>query len=62
MLVLGVDAPGTGHAALHDMMVTREFHDGLPAAVQDHLVCRVVPELVPVTQKHDIEGIVMGTD
>ena len=62
VLVLGVDAPGAGHADLHDMMVTRDFHDNLPAAVRDHLVCRVVPELVPVTQKHDIEGLVMGTD
>ena len=62
VLVLGVDAPGAGHAALHDMMVTPDFHAGLPAAVRDHLVCRVVPELVPVTQKHDIEGLVMGTE
>ena len=62
VLVLGVDAPGAGHAALHDMMVTQDFYDGLPTAVQHHLVCRVVPELVPVIQKHDIEGLVMGTD
>lgn len=62
VLVLGVDAPGAGHAALHDMMVTPDFHDALPRSVRDHLVCRVVPELVPVTQKHDIEGLVMGAD
>ena len=62
VLVLGVDAPGAGHAALHDMMVTQDFYDGLPTAVRHHLVCRVVPELVPVIQKHDIEGLVMGTD
>lgn len=60
VLVLGVDAPGAGHAALHDMMVTRDYHDALPASVKEHLVCRVVDELVPVTQKHDIEGLVMG--
>lgn len=62
VLVLGVDAPGAGHAALHDMMVTPSFHDSLPESVRRHLVCRVVDELVPITQKHDIEGLVMGAD
>jgi hypothetical protein len=62
VLVLGVDAPGAGHAALHDMMVTRTFFDLLPAGVKKHLVCRVVDALVPVTQKHAIEGLVMGVD
>lgn len=62
VLVLGVDAPGAGHAALHDMLVTQDYHDALPKTVRDHLVCRVVPELVPIVQKHDIEGLVMGTE
>jgi hypothetical protein len=62
VMVLGVDAPGAGHAALHDMMVTKAWHDALPESVKKHLVCRVVDELVPVTQKHDIEGLVMGAD
>ncbi len=62
VLVLGVDAPGAGHAALHDMMVTRAFHESLPAPVREHLACRVVDELVPITQKHDIEGLVMGAE
>ncbi|NPD65639.1 phytanoyl-CoA dioxygenase [Lichenicola cladoniae] len=62
VLVIGVDAPGAGHAALHDMMVTKEFYAGLPASVREHLTCRVVDELVPITQKHDIEGLVMGSD
>jgi Phytanoyl-CoA dioxygenase (PhyH) len=62
VLVLGVDAPGAGHAALHDMMVTRSFHAALPEAVRDHLACRVVDTLVPITQKHDIEGLVMGSE
>ena len=60
VLVLGVDAPGAGHAALHDMMVTKPFHDSLPASVRERLVCRVVDKLEPITQKHDIEGLVMG--
>ena len=60
VLVIGVDAPGAGHAALHDMMVTQAYYDALPASVRQHLVCRIVETLVPVTQKHDIEGLVMG--
>ena len=60
VLVLGVDAPGAGHAALHDLMVTADFHRSLPQSVRDRLVCRVVDTLQPITQKHDIEGLVMG--
>jgi hypothetical protein len=62
VLVLGVDAPGAGHAALHDVMVTKDYHDALPQKVRDHLVCRIVDSLTPITQKHDIEGLVMGTE
>jgi hypothetical protein len=62
VLVLGVDAPGAGHSALHDLMVTQSYFDSLPPLVRDHLVCRVVKTLVPVTQKHDIEGLVMGVE
>jgi hypothetical protein len=62
VLVLGVDRPGAGHAELHDLMVTQDYYDALPQPVRDHLVCRVVEELIPVNQKHDIEGLVMGAD
>jgi hypothetical protein len=62
VLVIGADAPGAGHAALHDMMVTQDYYEALPQNVRDHLVCRVVEKLVPVTQKHEIEGLVMGAD
>jgi len=40
--------------------VTQDYYDGLPAVVRGHLLCRVVDRLIPVTQKHDIEGLVMG--
>jgi hypothetical protein len=60
VLVLGVDAPGAGHAALHDMMVTADFYDPLPSWLKERLVCRLVEKLAPITQKHDIEGLVMG--
>jgi hypothetical protein len=62
VLVLGVDAPGAGHAALHDVMVTRDFHDALPPLVREHLICRVVDSLVPIAQKHGIEGLVMASE
>jgi hypothetical protein len=58
VLVLGVDAPGAGHAALHDVMVTQDYYDAMPPTLREHLVCRVVDTLVPITQKHDIEGLV----
>jgi hypothetical protein len=61
VLVLGVDAPGAGHAALHDQMVTRAFHDALPDDVKRHLHARVVDELVPIVQKHQIDGLVTGS-
>lgn len=62
VMVLGVDSPGAGHAALHDMMVTKAYYDALPEIVRNHLVCRIVDKLEPITQKHDIEGLVMGAE
>ena len=60
VLVLGVDAPGAGHAELHDMAATRDYHAALPEDVREHLKCAVVDELSPIVQKHNIEGLVMG--
>ena len=60
VLVLGVDAPGAGHAELHDLMVTKAFHATLPAELRRHLHARVVDQLIPIVQKHTIEGLVMG--
>jgi len=60
VLVLGVDAPGAGHADLHDLMVTQDFHARLPAELRRHLHARVVDQLIPIVQKHTIEGLVMG--
>ena len=55
-------APGAGHATPHDMMVTQVYFDTLPKSVREHPVCRAVDQLVPVKQKHDIEGLVMGAE
>ena len=60
VLVLGVDAPGAGNAEHHDMAVTHGFYESLPERVRRHLVCPVVDELTPITQKHTIEGLMMG--
>jgi Phytanoyl-CoA dioxygenase (PhyH) len=60
VLVLGVDAPGAGNADHHDMAITRDFAAGLPEEVRRHLSCPVVDTLAPITQKHTIEGLVMG--
>ncbi|MGC4888687.1 hypothetical protein [Micromonospora sp. DT227] len=62
VLVLGVDAPGAGNAAYHDLAVTRPYRDALPDLVRDHLRCPVVDTLVPIRQKHTIEGLVMGAE
>ena len=60
VLVLGVDAPGAGNAAAHDMAVTKTFYESLPQRIRDHLACPIVDTLTPITQKHSIEGLLMG--
>ncbi|NAZ88081.1 phytanoyl-CoA dioxygenase family protein [Kineococcus indalonis] len=60
VLVLGVDAPGAGNAEHHDTAVTKRYWEHLPERVRAHLRCPVVDELTPITQKHTIEGLVMG--
>jgi len=58
--VLGVDAPGAGHDALHDPMVTPEYWATLPDEVRRHVNCRVVDELVPIVQKHQIDRLMQA--
>ena len=60
VLVLGVDAPGAGNAEHHDMAVTKDFYAQLPDTLKRHLSCPVVDRLTPITQKHSIEGLMMG--
>jgi hypothetical protein len=60
VLVLGVDAPGAGNDEKHDLAVTRGFWDAMPDRLRAHLDCPVVNRLTPITQKHTIEGLVMG--
>jgi ectoine hydroxylase-related dioxygenase (phytanoyl-CoA dioxygenase family) len=60
VLVLGMDGPEANNAEHHDLAVTRDYWESLPQRVRDHLACPIVDELTPITQKHDIEGLVMG--
>ena len=60
VLVLGVDAPGAGNAEHHDLAVTQPYWEALPEQVRAHLRCPVVDRLIPIVQKHQIEGLVMG--
>lgn len=57
VLVVGVDAPGAGNAARHDLQVTRAYHERLPDSVKDHLTCRIVDSLEAIEQAHAIAGL-----
>ncbi|MFG3137123.1 phytanoyl-CoA dioxygenase family protein [Streptomyces sp. NPDC048211] len=60
VLVLGIDGPEATNGDRHDTAVTRAYWDALPERVRRHLDCPVADELTPMTQKHTIEGLVMG--
>ena len=62
VLILGVVRGADANPDEHDLSLTREFHDSLAPDVRDRLLCRVVDELTPITQRHDIEGLVMGEE
>ncbi|MEO8827667.1 hypothetical protein [Lapillicoccus sp.] len=60
VLVLGLDGPEAANIERHDLAVTSDYLRSLPSFVRKHLVIPVVDELTPITQKHTIEGLVMG--
>ncbi len=60
VLILGVVAGRAADHDEHDLEVTRRFHESLPDEVRSHLFCRLVDELTPIVQRHDIEGLMMG--
>jgi hypothetical protein len=62
VMILGVVAGEVANPDEHDLELTRPFYESLPPILRDHLLCRVVDELHPITQRHDIEGLVMGAD
>jgi hypothetical protein len=55
--VVGVDGPGAGNAARHDLQVTRAYEARLPPFVREHLTCRVVDRLEEIEQAHSIRGL-----
>jgi ectoine hydroxylase-related dioxygenase (phytanoyl-CoA dioxygenase family) len=57
VLVVGVDAPDGTNADHHDLQVTADYLDRLPAKVRDHLTYRVAEKLEVVVQHHVIEGL-----
>ena len=60
VLILGAVAGDQASVIEHSMAVTRSYWESLPEHVRAHLDCPVVDELVPITQRHTIEGLVMG--
>jgi len=62
VLILGVVAGEVANPDEHDLELTRAYYDSLSPSLQEHLLCRVVDELQPITQRHDIEGLVMGAE
>jgi hypothetical protein len=57
VLVVGVDSPDANNADHHDLQVSRDWLETLPARVRDHLDFRLVDQLEPVIQHHVIEGL-----
>jgi ectoine hydroxylase-related dioxygenase (phytanoyl-CoA dioxygenase family) len=62
VLILGVVAGEVANPDEHDLELSRAYYDSLRPAVREHLLCRVVDELAPIVQRHDIEGLVMGVE
>ena len=60
VLVVGVDAPGAGNAAKHDVQLTRAGRDSMPEVLLRHLDYRLVDRLEPIVQAHAIEGLLTG--
>jgi hypothetical protein len=57
VLVVGVDAPGAGYAARHDLQATPAFLAALPPLAREHLTYRVVGALEHIEQAHAIDGL-----
>jgi hypothetical protein len=62
VMILGVVAGDVANPDEHDLELTRGYYDSLSPELRERLLCRVVDELVPITQRHDIEGLMMGVE
>jgi hypothetical protein len=54
VLVVGVDAPDAKNSLRHDLQLSRPYYKNLTQAEARHFTCRVVDELQPIVQAHDI--------
>ncbi|MDP8905118.1 MAG: phytanoyl-CoA dioxygenase family protein [Chloroflexota bacterium] len=62
VLILGVVAAEAAKPEEHDLLLSRAYYESLDPSLREHLLCRVVDELEPISQRHDIEGLVMGAE
>jgi hypothetical protein len=62
VLILGVVAGAVADPDEHDLEISRVYDATLPEDVRTHLLCRIVDDLAPIVQRHDIEGLVMGAE
>ena len=62
VLILGVVRGADANPEEHDLALTTAFAESLPRDIRQRLLYRVVDELEPITQRHDIEGLVMGVE
>ena len=62
VMILGVVAGDVANPDEHDLEVTSHYFQSLPETLRERLLCRVVDRLEPITQRHDIEGLVMGVE
>lgn len=57
VLVVGVIASILLASNPHRLPMTKQFYDSLPESVRERLAVRLIDELEPIEQAHDIEGL-----
>lgn len=62
VLILGAVAAEVADPDEHDLELTAEYNASLAPTLREHLLCRVVDRLELISQRHDIEGLVMGAE
>ena len=62
VLILGAVRAEDANPDEHDLALTEDFAAAMPEETRAHLLHRTVEELEPISQRHDIEGLEMGTE
>lgn len=57
VLIVGIVAADVADSEVHQLEVTPGYLESLPAAIREHLFCRVVENAGPIRQHHMIEGL-----